>query len=230
VIKIDGWISLHRKLLENPDVCKDSDHLAVWIYLLLNATHTDYDVMFDNKRTTLKPGELITGRKSISAKIKISESKVQRILKTFEIEQQIEQQTTSQNRLISVLNWNQYQQSEQPIEHQVNNDRTTSEQRVNTNNNIITEQHNKYIYSYLEEKWGLPISANMVNDLDHLINEYGEEKVKSGIDICVEKNVRTMKYLKGVVRNGSKRKEEANAKSSGFDEEAARLREQGIGF
>ena len=139
MIKIDGWISLHRKLLENPVVCKDNDHLAVWIYLLLNATHSGYDTMFEGVRITLNPGQLLTGRKSISSKLKVSESKVQRILKTFEIEQQIEQQTTPRNRLISILNWNQYQQSEQLFEQQLNNKRTTTEQQVNTNNKVNKE-------------------------------------------------------------------------------------------
>lgn len=118
---MEGWIKLHRKLLDNPIVCKDCEHIAVWIYLLLNATHVNYDVLFNNKRITLKPGELITGRKKIADELSISESKVQRILKTFEIEHQIEQQTTSQNRLISIIRWNDYQQSEQRIEQRVNN-------------------------------------------------------------------------------------------------------------
>lgn len=135
MIDIDGWISLHRKLLDNPIVCKDPDHIAVWIYLLLNATHSGYDTIFEGSRITLKPGQLITGRKSISSSLKISESKVQRILKTFEIEHQIEQQTTPRNRLISILNWSQYQQTEQVFEQQLNNKRTTTEQQVNTNNN-----------------------------------------------------------------------------------------------
>lgn len=52
---MEGWVKLHRKLLDNPIVCKDSDHLAVWIYLMLNATHKEYDVLFNNKRITLKP-------------------------------------------------------------------------------------------------------------------------------------------------------------------------------
>jgi hypothetical protein len=118
---MEGWIKLHRKMLDNPIVNKDSEHLAVWIYLLLNATHKDYDVLFEGKRITLKPGQLITGRKTISEKLNISESKVQRILKTFKSEQQIEQQTTSRNRLITIVSWNEYQKSEQQIEQQVNN-------------------------------------------------------------------------------------------------------------
>lgn len=131
-----GWIRLYRKILENPIVCKDSDFYSVWGYLILNATHKNYDTIFKGKRITLTPGQLITGRKEISKKFNISESKVQRILKTFEIEQQIEQQTSNINRLISVNNWDEYQSFEQQNEQRVNNKRTTSEQRVNTNNNV----------------------------------------------------------------------------------------------
>lgn len=132
----NGWISLHRKMLDNPIVFKDSDHVAVWVYLLLNATHTELPSLFQGKKITLQPGQLITGRKSISLKLNIAESKVQRILKTFESEQQIEQQTSNKNRLISIVSWSEYQDNEQQNEHQVNNKRTTTEQQVNTNNNV----------------------------------------------------------------------------------------------
>lgn len=123
---MEGWIKLHRKLLENPIVCKDSEHLSVWIYLLLNATHTEYDTMFKNERITLKPGQLITGRKSIANELKISEYKVQRILKLFENEHQIAQQMSTQNRLISIVRWNEYQDNAQRYTQQLHNDCTTT--------------------------------------------------------------------------------------------------------
>lgn len=63
---MEGWIKIHRKLLENPIVMKDSDYLAVWIYLLLNATHKNVDVLFNGTRKTLHSGQLITGRKAIA--------------------------------------------------------------------------------------------------------------------------------------------------------------------
>ena len=132
---MEGWIKLHRKTLENPIIMQDKEYLAVWIFLLLNATHSEYDTMFQGQRITLQKGQLITGRKIISKKLDISESKVQRILKCFETEHQIEQRTTRQNRLVSILNWEIYQQNEQQNEQQVNNERTTSEQQVNTNKN-----------------------------------------------------------------------------------------------
>lgn len=138
----EGWISLHRKILENPIVCKDSDHFAVWVYLLLNATHSEQKMLFKGEEIILQPGQLITGRKSISDKLKISESKVQRILVLFKSKQQIEQQTTTKNRLITIVNWGLYQdnkkdnsKTEQQDELPVNNKRTTTEQQLNTNNN-----------------------------------------------------------------------------------------------
>src|SRR5690606_33660381 len=83
-----------------------------------------------------QPGQLLTGRKSISSELKISESKVTRILKSLEIEQQIEQQTSNKNRLISIVSWTKYQNDEQQNEQQLNNKRTTTEQQVNTNKNV----------------------------------------------------------------------------------------------
>lgn len=87
------------------------------------------------EKITLKPGQLITGRKVLSSELKIDENKVTRILKTFENEQQIEQQTSNKNRLITIVSWDVYQKGEQRNNQQVNNKRTTDEQQVNTNKN-----------------------------------------------------------------------------------------------
>ena len=140
---MEGYIKLYRKLLENPIVCKDGDYLAVWIYILLNATHKEMPSIFKGNKIILKPGQLLTGRKAIGAKLKISESKVHRILKCYESEHMIEQHTSNQNRLVTVLNWELYQGSEQQNEQQMNNQRTTSEQRVNTNKNDKNDKNDK---------------------------------------------------------------------------------------
>ena len=154
----NGWIELHRALLENPIVMKSAEHCAIWNCLLLMATHTDKDVIFDGKRITLKKGQLITGRRSLANLFhkQLSESKVQRILKDFENEHQIEQQTCSQNRLITIVNWELYQKREQQSEQQVNNERTTSEQRVNTNNNDNNDNNDNNKYStHFEKAWSV---------------------------------------------------------------------------
>ena len=129
---MSGWIKVHRDIMKNPVVCKDADHLAIWMELLTSAAHADVDVMFNGKRITLHPGQLITGRKKLSQKWDISESKIERILKSFEIEQQIEQQGTRGGRLISVKNWHKFQENGQTNEQQADNHRTTSGQPVDT--------------------------------------------------------------------------------------------------
>ena len=148
----NGYIKLHRKILDNPVVFRDSDHFAVWVYLLLKATHSGCDVMFGGKRIHLHPGQLTTGRKKIAEDTKVSESKVQRILKRFEIEHQIEQRTDRQFRLISIVAWDKYQASEQRNEQRVNNDRTTSEQRVNTKQECKKEKNDKNDSYYIESR------------------------------------------------------------------------------
>jgi len=112
-----------------------------------------------------KPGQFTTGRKQLSEETGISESKIERILSNFEkIEQQIEQQKTSVNRLISILNWQDYQSIEQQIEQQVNSDRTTSGQRVNTlkelknDKNVKNERMGSENFDFSDEKIQTPTS------------------------------------------------------------------------
>lgn len=126
-----GWIKAYRKIEDDPVVCKDNDYFRVWFYLLFNATHKEQKVMFKNKEIVIPKGSLVTGRKKISDKCNISESKVDRILKSFEKYQKIEQQMSNKNRLITIKKWYLYQKREQ----QMNNNCTTSEHKQECKNN-----------------------------------------------------------------------------------------------
>lgn len=215
---MEGWIKLHRTILENPIVCKDAAHFAVWSYLLLNATHTERRVIFDKEEMVLKSGQLITGRKVIAEKFNIDESKVQRILKTFENAQQIEQQTSNKNRLISIVRWEEYQQIEQQIEQRVNNKCTTNAQQMHTNKNDKKGKNEKnnniskdiYVSTNADtsgvviEKWNslnlskvICIKNNRAKMLQARIKEYSLEKVIEAID-----NIKDSNFLKGQNNRG----------------------------
>lgn len=127
-----GWVKIYRKIYDNPAVSKDAEHTAIWVWLLTHAAYKEVRVDFAGKIITLSPGQLTTGRGIIAKECHVDESKVERIIKLFKSEQQIEQQTSNKCRLITVNNWNCYQQIEQQTEQPVNNKRTTSEQPVNT--------------------------------------------------------------------------------------------------
>lgn len=203
----NGYVKLYRKILNNPIVCKDSDHLSIWCYLLLNATHKEIKTLFKGEKISLLPGQLITGRKVISKALKIDESKIQRVLSCFESEHQIEQQTSNKNRLISIVNWEEYQTNEQ----QMNNKCTTSEQQVNTNknvnnvnnvrNNIINTTTTTNIYSFVEENFGRTLGSIEVVAIDEWLSWFKEDVIKHAIKIAVFNGKKTFNYVEGILKN-----------------------------
>ena len=140
---MEGWIKLHRKTLDNPIVCKDADHLAVWVYLLLKASHGTCTAIFKGEKIMLQPGQLITGRLKIAADLSVNESKVKRILNAFKTDQQIDQQASNKNSLITILNWESYQKSDQQTDQQMTSERPASDQQVTTNKNEKNEKNEK---------------------------------------------------------------------------------------
>ena len=98
---MEGWIKIHRKILEAPWFNK-SEYVHLWLYLLLKANHKDEYIFLGNKKIFIKRGQLLTSRKKLSEVVHIQENKIYRILKCFENEQQIEQQKT--RRIYSNIN------------------------------------------------------------------------------------------------------------------------------
>ena len=139
-----GWVKMYRKTENNPIVCKDNDYFRVWHHLLYNATHQAQYVIFNKEKIEIKPGQYITGRKQIAEACNVSESKTERILKWFENEQQSEQQTSAKGRLITIVNWENYQQTEQQFGQKMNKFRTSDEQVADTNKNVKNVRNNIY--------------------------------------------------------------------------------------
>ena len=207
----NGYIKLYRKMLDNPIICKDSDYFTVWIYLLLNATHNEYDVIFKNQRITLSSGQLITGRKIIGEKFGIDENKVQRILKNLENQQQIEQQTSTKNRLITIVNWDKYQNERHQNEQQMNNNRTTSKQQMNTNKNDKNDKNEKNIRSsssdnkeeHLQQLFVNCTSSTNLNAIEECISyldDFPYEVIEVALKKTSEKNG-GWKYAKTILQN-----------------------------
>ena len=173
--------------------------------------------LFKGKRITLKRGQLITGRKSIAEKLKIDENKVQRILKTLENEHQIEQQSSNKNRLITIVSWDKYQQDEQQNEQQLNNNRTTIEQQVNTNKNVKNIKNDKNVTTISDSCVdGLQEVIDFYSNNIGFLNPYGLKILESYVEdmsselviyamqIAVENNKKTISYIKAILNNWAK--------------------------
>ncbi len=200
-----GWIKNHRKVLDNPIVCKDADHFAVWNYLLLMATHSEYDTLFGKKRITLKPGQVILGREMISEKFNISQSKVQRILKLFKSERMIEQITyPRKGRIITILNWDKYQASERINDRIVNEMWTNSERIVNGKQedkelkNVRMIDAEKFIKKW-NENFKEKINQSNLNQSINQLSNYSSEEIFKVLDKATKSN-----YLLGLTEKNNR--------------------------
>lgn len=141
-----GYIKLDRALFENPWISKDHDYLLVVVYLLKDAAYTEFRTVFNGETITLKPGQLITGRKKLAEEAGVEEHKVQRVLNRLESEHLIEQQKSNKGSLITVLFGTSDSESEQQNEQLVSSNRAASEQLVST------IKRNKEVKKEIKEK------------------------------------------------------------------------------
>lgn len=130
-----GWIKIHRATLDHPLVFSSLALLGFWTYLLLKANHSENSFFIGSTKVAVTKGQFVTGRKKMASECHVSEMKIERWLSVLESEQQIEQQKYNKYRIVTILNWKAYQDSEQQNEQQTNNKRTTNEQQMNTNKN-----------------------------------------------------------------------------------------------
>ena len=156
---MEGWIRIHRKLIETSWFSK-SDYVHLWLYLLLKANHQDKEIFVGSEKVLVKRGQLLTSRHKLSEVVHVQENKIYRILKCFENEHQIEQRKTSR--------YDTYQKSEQVIEQQMNSKRTADEQPMNTNNNVNNDNN---IYINLLNKYKAKIEQEESSRKMHIITE-----------------------------------------------------------
>ena len=135
-----GWVSLHRKLLDNP-IFSNYKLLQTFLYCLLKASHSDREQLVGDELVTIKTGQLVTGRKAIAKATKLSEQNVRTALNRLEKLGILTIKPTTKYSLITVVTWESHQQTNQ----QVTNKQPTTNQRVTTNNNYnnVNNSNNK---------------------------------------------------------------------------------------
>ena len=127
-----GYVKLHRRIVDS-FFYENPKFLSLFIHLLVRATYKDKTILVNGKKILLKAGCLLTSRKNISLETGLPESFIQRALKVFEKENVIKQSTNNFSRIISVVNWSQYQEDE-------NSDTTQSSSQVGSKNEHQIEQ------------------------------------------------------------------------------------------
>ena len=162
--EMEGWVKVYRSMKEK-GWYQRSKHVHLWIHLLLQANHKEREVRLGGKDIIIKPGQFITGRKQLSKETGISETTIERVLTDFEKNgQQIGQQKTTKNRLITIINWGLYQGDGQRNGQQTDNKRTT-------NGHKQERKNDKNERKKVKKEVSFPKTQEKIKEVIELLNE-----------------------------------------------------------
>jgi hypothetical protein len=132
-----GWISLHRKIEDNP-IFQNEKALKIWIWVLIRANHTETDILLGRNLIHLKVGQFVFGSDTACERLKMSKSTIHFWLNFLKLERYIERKVTNKYSIITVLNYSRYQTVERQVEYKRNAKRILSVQQNETDNNVDT--------------------------------------------------------------------------------------------
>lgn len=136
-----GWAPILRRI-KSSSWYPNPDYVAVYTHLALSVRHEPMNTHFGGELITILPGQLLTTRKLLSLQTGVHESNIERALGVLEAEHLIEQQTSSKNRLITIIYGPHVNFFGQQIEPTADSKRTASEQRPDTHNKILRKKEN----------------------------------------------------------------------------------------
>lgn len=138
----NGWIKLHRKLIENP-IFDNEKGLKVWLWCLFRAGHQKNTILLGRQKVTLNAGEFAMGSKKESEILKIAKSTLWFWLEYLAREGQLELKKTTKYTVIKVKNWKKYQLLELKSDSNEDADGT----QIGTNNNVKKVKNKKNTFS-----------------------------------------------------------------------------------
>lgn len=132
---MEGWIKVHRKIIEsvafqNPNLFK------VWMYCLARANHKENTILFEGKEIIIKAGQFITGRYAGAKDCKMTPSTFRNQLKKLIIIGNLDIKADNKKSIVTIVNWELYQNSNKTLDNGLDNKRTTKGQQKDTDNNV----------------------------------------------------------------------------------------------
>lgn len=180
-----GYIKLHRKIKNSP-LWKslNSKQRDVLINLLIMANHKENTWISNGTEYNLKPGQMITSLESIKKECAkdVSIQNIRTCLLKLEKYKFLTNESTNQNRLITIINWEFYQTNErnQQAKSQLTNNQLT------TNNNVKNDKENIYKLQY-DEIWKMYPNKKgkkqAYKQIAQIMDKYTLEEIKR----CVER-------------------------------------------
>lgn len=148
-------------------------HLFQYCILRANRSDTEW------RGIKIKKGSFITSRAHLATATGLTERQVRTALKNLKLTNEIDIQTTNQNSIITVNNYNLYQDNDQQNNQVTTKQRPSSDQAATIDNNNKKNKNNKninttttYINENLKNSDISDLNEERIKDLDNYYGEY----------------------------------------------------------
>jgi hypothetical protein len=130
----NGFIVLHRKILNHP-LWKHSSLSHLFMHLLLKASHSDQEFIFNGESMTLKRGQVIIGRFALAKELGQKAGSLRNRCQTLAKMGIITIKSNNKFSLITIVKYSQYQTIGVKVNTKKDNERTSNGQQSTTYNN-----------------------------------------------------------------------------------------------
>jgi hypothetical protein len=142
---MEGWIKLHRRIVENPYYFSEPfTRSQAWIDLLIIANHKEGFFFKRGIKVVVKVGEVGYDLDTLSKRWRWSRGKAERFLNELEKDNQIVRQKTNITTILSIVNYSKYQTERKA------NDKPSSKadgqqtvKQTDTNKNVKNDNNEK---------------------------------------------------------------------------------------
>ncbi len=172
----EGWIKLHRKLLES-GVFSDKTRLKVWLWVLMKANHAKNTFAFNDQDMVLLPGQFITGRERACLELQdVTPQQYKTVMKYLKSTSRITSNSTNKYTVVTVLKWNEYQLINQQENQPTTSKQPASNQQITTNNNEKNVKNDKIVYRSLD--FLLSLTEEDIKDFQLKFPSFTAEQIK----------------------------------------------------
>lgn len=128
---MEGWVKLHRKLL-GWGWSSSAKHMSIFTHLLMRANHKRSSW----RKVTVYPGQILTGRKQLSAWTGVPERGVRTVLSDLQTTGEVTIKSFSKFSIITIVNWSSYQSGDQQKVKKRPANAPSNDQQATTSKNV----------------------------------------------------------------------------------------------
>lgn len=195
---MQGWVSFHRKITEW-EWYDDANTFRLFFHLVLMANHEEGKW----QGNVIERGQHITSPDKLASQLKLTKSKIRTSLDKLKSTEEIAIKTTNRFTLVTVVNYDFYQNEGREIANNLANKSQTNRKQIATNNNEENEENEeneKEVYRKFKHlSMTIEESERIINDgytklqLDNVLDDIENyAKNKSYISL----NLTARKWLK----------------------------------